>query len=72
MHSLGFGLADFLCGLGAAILAMQHLVADLVYQRKLAQYEGGKRVPVTMCAVSDPIRWAEEILKTIDERWLVK
>jgi hypothetical protein len=32
------------------------------------QYDGGKLVPATMCAIVDTIRWAEEILKEIDER----
>ena len=40
--------------------------------RKLAQYDGGKRVPaLMMSAIADAIRWAEEILKEIDSRWPV-
>jgi len=37
--------------------------------RKLAQYDGGKRVPATISAIADAVRWAEEIMKEIDERW---
>ena len=37
--------------------------------RKLAQFDGGKRVPATMGAIADAVRWAEEIMKAIDERW---
>jgi hypothetical protein len=32
--------------------------------------DGGKRVPATVAAISDAVRWAETILKEIiDERW---
>jgi len=37
--------------------------------RKLAQFDDGKRVPATMSAIADAVRWAEEIMKAIDERW---
>ena len=26
-------------------------------------YDGGKRVPATMSAIADAVRWAEEIMK---------
>jgi hypothetical protein len=45
------------------------IAAAILAARKLAQYDPGKRVPATMCAISDAIRWAEEILKEIDQRW---
>jgi hypothetical protein len=45
------------------------IAASILAARKLAQYDGGKRVPATMCAIADAVRWAEEILKEIDERW---
>jgi len=45
------------------------IAASILAARKLAQYEGGKRVPATMAAISDSVRWAEEIMRTIDERW---
>ena len=46
--------------------------ASILAARKLAQYDGGKRVPATVAAISDAVRWAEEILHVIDERWPVK
>jgi len=45
------------------------IAATILAARKLAQFEGGKRVPATMSAISDAVRWAEEIMKAIDERW---
>ena len=45
------------------------IVAGILAARKLAQFEGGKRVPATLSAIADAVRWAEEILKAIDERW---
>lgn len=48
------------------------IAASILAARKLAQYDGGKRVPATMCAIADAVRWAEEIMKEIDERWPVK
>ena len=37
--------------------------------RKLAQFDGGARVPATITAIGDAVRWAEEIMRAIDERW---
>jgi hypothetical protein len=37
--------------------------------RKLAQYEGGTRVPATVSAIADAIQWAEQIMARIDQRW---
>jgi hypothetical protein len=45
------------------------IAASILAARKLAQYDGGKRVPSTMSAIADAIRWAEEIMKEIDQRW---
>jgi hypothetical protein len=37
--------------------------------RKLAQqYDGGKRVPTTLSAIADAVRWAEETITEIDRR----
>ena len=44
------------------------IAASILAARKLAQYDGGKRVPATMCAIADAVKWAEEI----DEHWPVK
>jgi hypothetical protein len=46
-------------------------MAAILAARKLAQHDGGKRVPATVAAISDAVRWAEEIMKEIDERWPV-
>lgn len=43
--------------------------ATILAARKLAQFDGGKRVPETMSAIADAVRWAEEIMKAIDERF---
>jgi hypothetical protein len=45
------------------------IAASILAARKLAQYDGGRRVPATVAAISDAVRWAEEIMRTIDERW---
>jgi hypothetical protein len=45
------------------------IMASILAARKLAQYDGGKRVPATVAAISDVVRWAEEILRGIDQRW---
>jgi hypothetical protein len=45
------------------------VIAAILAARKLAQYDGGKRVPATVAAISDAVRWAEEIMREIDGRW---
>jgi hypothetical protein len=45
------------------------IAASILAARKLAQYDGGKRVPATVSAIADAIRWAEEIMHEIDQRW---
>jgi hypothetical protein len=37
-----------------------------------AQFDGGARVPATICAIDDAIRSAEQIMRAIDERWPTK
>jgi hypothetical protein len=39
------------------------IAASILAARKLAQFDGGKS------AIADAVRWAEEILKAIDDRW---
>ena len=46
--------------------------AAILAARKLALYDGGKRVPATVSAIADAIRWAEEPMDEIDRRWPVK
>ena len=45
------------------------IAASILAARKLAQFDVGKRVPATVSAIADAVRWAEEILKAIDDRW---
>jgi hypothetical protein len=45
------------------------IAAAILAERKLSMFDGGKRVPATVAAVSDAVRWAEELMKAIDERW---
>jgi hypothetical protein len=47
------------------------IAASILAARKLAPYDGGKRVPATVSAIADAIRWAEEIMAEIDRRWPV-
>jgi hypothetical protein len=48
------------------------IAASILAARKLAQYDGGMRVPATVAAISDAVRWAEEIMREIDSRWPTK
>lgn len=45
------------------------IAASILAARKLSQFDGGKRVPATLSTIADAVRWAEEIMKAIDERW---
>jgi hypothetical protein len=45
------------------------IAASILAARKLTQYEPGARVPATICAIADSIRWAEQIMEEIDRRW---
>ena len=47
------------------------IMAAILAARKLARYDGGKRVPATVAAISDAVRWAAEIMQAIDERFSV-
>jgi len=48
------------------------IAASILAARKLAQYDGGARVPATISAIVDAIRSAEQIMNEIDRRWPVK
>jgi hypothetical protein len=48
------------------------IAASILAARKLAQYDGAKRVPATVAAISDAVRWAERIMEEIDRRHPVK
>jgi hypothetical protein len=45
------------------------IMAAILAARKLAHYDGGKRVPATVAAIADAVRWAKEIMRAIDERF---
>ena len=45
------------------------IMAAILASRKLAQFERTTRVPATVCAISDAIQWADEIMSEIDKRW---
>jgi hypothetical protein len=45
------------------------IAASILASRKLAQYEGGARVPATISTIVDAIRSAEQIMAEIDRRW---
>ena len=38
------------------------IMASILAARKLAPYNADRRVPATMCAIADAVRWAEEIM----------
>jgi hypothetical protein len=50
-------------------LAILIAASIILAARKLCQYDGGKRVPATVAAISDAVIWAEAILREIDRRW---
>jgi hypothetical protein len=45
------------------------IAAAILAARNLSLYDAGKRVPATISAISDAVRWADEILREIDRRW---
>jgi hypothetical protein len=61
--------SDKLLGVDEGRKRVLLIAASILAARKLAQFDGGKKVPATMSAVADAVRWAEEIMKSIDERW---
>jgi hypothetical protein len=45
------------------------IMASILAARKLAQNDGGKRMPATMSAIADAVTRALEIMREIDSRW---
>lgn len=45
------------------------IAASILAARKLAQFDAGRRVPATVSAIGDAVRWAEEIMRAIDARF---
>lgn len=39
------------------------IAASILAPRKLVQFDGGKKVPATVSAIADAVRWAEEIMR---------
>ncbi len=48
------------------------IAASILAARKLAQYDSGARIPATVSAIADAVRWAERIMEEIDQRHSVK
>jgi hypothetical protein len=48
------------------------IAASILAARKLAQYDSGARVPATVSAIADGVRWLERIMEEIDRRHPVK
>jgi len=45
------------------------IAAAILAARKLSQLDPDKRVPATITAITDAIRWAERLMEEIDRRW---
>jgi hypothetical protein len=45
------------------------IAASILAARKLAQYDSEAKIPATINAVADAVRWAERIMEAIDKRW---
>lgn len=45
------------------------IAASILAARRLADWNGGSASPKFIAAISDSIRIAERIMRTIDERW---
>jgi len=48
------------------------IAAAILAARKLAQFPSTPRVPATISAISDPIRFANQIMVEIDRLWPTK
>ena len=44
------------------------IAASILAARKLAQYDSGARIPATVAAIADAVRWAERIMEEVDRR----
>jgi len=44
------------------------IAASILAARTLAQYDSGARIPATVSAIADAVRWAERIMEEIDRR----
>lgn len=48
------------------------IAAAILAARKLAQQDRVGRTPAMISAISDAIRWAEQLMNEIDRRWPVR
>jgi len=44
------------------------IMASILAARKLSQFDSSARVPATINAIADAVRWAEQIMAEIDRR----
>jgi hypothetical protein len=44
-------------------------MAAILAARKLCQFDRVQKVPATVSAIANAVRWAEEIMKEIDRSW---
>jgi hypothetical protein len=44
------------------------IASAILAAQKLAQYDSGARIPATVSAIADAVRWAERIMEEIDRR----
>jgi hypothetical protein len=45
------------------------IAAAILVARKLSNFDGGKEFRRPAAAITDAVRWAEELLRAIDDRW---
>jgi hypothetical protein len=43
-------------------------MASILAARKLAQFDSSARIPATINAIADAVRWAEQIMAEVDRR----
>ena len=48
------------------------ITASILAARKVAPYDSGARIPATVAAIADAVRWAERIMEEIDQRHPVR
>jgi hypothetical protein len=45
------------------------IMASILAARKFSQFDSSARVPATINAIADAVRWAERIMEEVDRRW---
>ena len=64
---IAFTTAQYFTGFAIGIVAAG-IMAAILAARTLAQFDSGARVPATINAIADAVRWAERIFEEIDRR----